>query len=1032
MTERFRRLILILALTILLPSIAAHAQTVGIGAVRGTVWDHDLDVPLSGARVSIAGTNLVAVSNQDGAFLLERVPAGMHTVVVSKDGYERQVLSAVAVTGGQITEIRPEISAEVVEMDELVVTGSDPLGNEEAGLLEIRAESVNLQDSISAELITKAGVSDAAGALKLVTGASVVGGKYATVRGLSDRYTGTTLNGIRVPSPDPRRRAVQVDLFPTGTIESVTVTKTFTPDLQGDFTGGGVDIRTKSIPEQEFFKVSLSGEYNTGSSNNDRFLTYKGGGVGAVGISGDSRDLPDYIKQNPQPPGIPRARITSGPGASTPTAAENQAAATNDAYTRSFDPVMGVSTEQGVLGTSASVVAGNRHDIDEHSLFGWMAAWSYSRKQDYYENGVNNTAGVGSPNEGFIVSKLRDDRRGQEEVLMGLLANAVVERGNDHRYTFRLVANQGAEDEARLQLQSADLVEQNQSIQYVERTLISPQFEGNHTFRGKADGKLWGMKFSDVKLDWKAAINFTRQFEPDVRFFRNNFDPVTGRAFKIGGTSDAELFLRVFRDIHEHNGQIAADLTLPFTQWTDTEGKIRAGLYVDSGTRDYSQLSVTYHFNDLQIRPRTASDIPAWQYNSSLPTFFVDRDCASGSCGDYPLWTDVFLEANRIGLATNLDTISNQILWYAAPIGTDVIYDADQDLRAVYAMAELPLRANLMLNAGARWESTKIGIDPSAPFHSENKLYVIAEDEAGNRGLSLVNASVAAARVDESALLPAVGLSWEMRPAMHLRGSWSKTIARPTFRELAPVATQEYLAGDQFIGNNTLQISDITNYDLRWEWFRKSGEVLAASVFYKTLENPIEYISFAIASSAYVQPVNYEHGTVKGFELEARADLDTIWSKLKGFAIGANYTKIDSSVDVPEDEQQSLAPSGLNVAERRLLGQPSSIFNINATYDNERTGTSAGIFYNRVGTILLTGAARGDTDQISDVFEDVNANLDVTVSQKLKRGISLGFRLRNALEGDQGTFYLRPSGERFQKFQRPTNRTFTIGVSFTE
>ena len=128
-------------------------------------------------------------------------------------------------------------------MEELVVSGADLLSSSEFGLLDIRAASVSIQDAVSAELIRKAGASDASDALKLVVGASVNEGKYATVRGLSDRYTGTTLNGVRVPSADPRRRAVQVDLFPTGTIDSVTVTKTFQPDLQGDFTGGGVDLR---------------------------------------------------------------------------------------------------------------------------------------------------------------------------------------------------------------------------------------------------------------------------------------------------------------------------------------------------------------------------------------------------------------------------------------------------------------------------------------------------------------------------------------------------------------------------------------------------------------------------------------------------------------------------------------------------------------------------------------------------------------------------------------------------------------------
>src|SRR6185369_7065936 len=130
-------------------------------------------------------------------------------------------------------------------------------------------------------------------ALKFVVGASVVGGKYAVVRGLLDRYTGTTLNGVKVPSADPRRRAVQMDLFPTGTIESVTVTKTFTPDLQGDFTGGGVDIRTRSVPDGPLLAGSVGAEYNTKASGNDRFLSYPGGGARYLGFAGSERDLPE-------------------------------------------------------------------------------------------------------------------------------------------------------------------------------------------------------------------------------------------------------------------------------------------------------------------------------------------------------------------------------------------------------------------------------------------------------------------------------------------------------------------------------------------------------------------------------------------------------------------------------------------------------------------------------------------------------------------------------------------------------------------
>jgi TonB-dependent receptor len=517
-----------------------------------------------------------------------------------------------------------------------------------------------------------------------------------------------------------------------------------------------------------------------------------------------------------------------------------------------------------------------------------------------------------------------------------------------------------------------------------------------------------------------------------VRFFRNAFDPVTGVGSKIGGTTDAELFLRVFRDIKERNNQVASDLTIPFTQWTSTEGRFKTGLYFERGFRDYEQRSYTYRFFSQQLRPRSASDVPAWRYNQRIgnPGFVVSQDCASGACGPDLLWSDVFLSPDRIGIADNLSTISNQTLWYAEPLGTDVFYTGDQEILAAYAMGEIPLNATWRLTAGARWEKTRLDILPTAPFDPQNRLFVIVKN-GENRGLALVPADLAAARIDEAHVLPALGLSWEMRRAMQLRFSWSSTIARPTFRELAPVATAEFLAGDQFIGNNELRISDITNWDLRWEWFPRAGDVLAASVFHKTLKNPIEYISFAVASNSYVQPVNYDRGEVRGFEIEARTGLDALWDKLKGLAIGANYTDLESTVEVPLDEQRSLEAFGLAVPERRLLGQPDSVLNVNLTYDNERTGTSAGIFYNRVGEILLTGAARGDTDGIADVFEGTDEDLVLTLSQKLRGGVSLGLRLRNLLEDDALTFYRRPGGDTATKTLRQSNRTISFSVSWS-
>ena len=200
------------------------AQEGGTGSLRGSVTDKDFEVPIPGVRLTLVEARRATVTNAQGQFVFEGVPAGTYTLTADKDGYERKIVASVSVAPGRLSELRVEMASEVVDMEELVITGADLLSSGEVGILEVRATATVIQDAISSDLIKRAGVSDVTGALKMVTGTSVAEGKYATVRGLSDRYTGTTLNGVRVPSADPRRRAVQMDLFPTGTVDSITVT----------------------------------------------------------------------------------------------------------------------------------------------------------------------------------------------------------------------------------------------------------------------------------------------------------------------------------------------------------------------------------------------------------------------------------------------------------------------------------------------------------------------------------------------------------------------------------------------------------------------------------------------------------------------------------------------------------------------------------------------------------------------------------------------------------------------------------------
>jgi TonB-dependent receptor len=1000
--------ILVRAVAALVISItAARAQGSGVaGAIRGRVTDKDFDVALSRVRVTLVEALLATSTNEDGRFVFENVPPGTYTLSFTKDGFERQVSAGVVVAPGQIAEVDVELASEVVEMEELVVKGEDLLGNTEIGLLDVRAESTTMQDAISSELIGQAGASDAAGALKLVVGATVADGKYATVRGLSDRYTGTTLNGVRLPSADPRKRAVNIDIFPTGTIESMTVTKTFTPDLQGDFTGGGVDIQTKSVPEEKTLSISVGAEYNSNATGNEAFLTYDGGGINASGFDEGDRNLPAIA--NTTLPRFPRFSTNPAPE-------DVEASQKYDATTRAFAGVIGTSQEAPGPNGSFSLVYGDKREFETTGKLGWIAALTYNDKYGFFADGINNTAYVSVKGEPMTLAKNRSDSQGIEELLIGFLGSVTYRPNDANDFTFRLVGNQSTEDEARFQVetQNATLIEQNQTLHYTERSLASAQLLGKHRFEGGKRGA-----FGAPELRWLAAFNTTRQDEPDVRFFRNLLDMANHTSTRPPNSTDAQNTRRIFRNIDETNAQGSADVTAPFTQWTQSEGTIKAGLYYESSDRDYTQDSFTYTF------PRQAGSPsnPDVRENNALASYTNDDPDA--------LWTDVFLDPDRIGLASNTPPAPNQLLWTLIPLGTDVDYTGDQTIEAVYAMTELPVSPKVKLVAGVRYESTAIGVIPENQAFGRVEI-IIQDPVSGAYGIAQVPEEQAIADIDESQILPSIGVIWEIVSGMRLRASWAKTVARPTFRELAPVATEEFLFGDEFVGNPDLTLSSIKNWDLRWEWFRRPGDVLAASVFKKDLTDPIEYINFSAANRSFIQPINYETGELTGIEVEARTKLDVLHPALANVTAGGNITWLESSVDVPDEQQAFLAAFGLDEPTRALQGQPEAIVNLNLTYDDEERKVSAGLFYNVVGRTLITGAATGLDGATPNVYQEPFQLLDATFEKTFKHGVKLLVKGKNLLAPDARAIYRTPYGDQETKTLRETARVFGVTVGWS-
>jgi len=229
----------LLLLIISLLSFSSFSQS---GIITGTVNDGEYNDILPFANVIVKGTLKGALSDFEGKYNLELTP-GTYTLEFSFVGYQTKEINEIILKNGESINIDVTLKAASAELDEVVIKTSLKRNTEES-VLKLQKNSINLMDGLSLESIKNSGAGDIASAVKSIPGVSIQRGKYVYVRGLGDRYTKTSLNGVDVPGLDPDRNTLQLDLFPSSILENVLVIKSATADQSADFTGGAINIIT--------------------------------------------------------------------------------------------------------------------------------------------------------------------------------------------------------------------------------------------------------------------------------------------------------------------------------------------------------------------------------------------------------------------------------------------------------------------------------------------------------------------------------------------------------------------------------------------------------------------------------------------------------------------------------------------------------------------------------------------------------------------------------------------------------------------
>jgi outer membrane receptor protein involved in Fe transport len=937
------------------------------GRIAGKVVDAETGETIIGASVIIEGTSKGAATDIDGNYNIRNLEPGIYIVLIHSISYTRQRVTGIEVKAGEVYTLDVALTTETESLNELVVTAQAVLNNE-AGLLSLRKRSISFSDAISAENISKSGAGTAAAAMRKVTGASVVSGKYVYVRGLGDRYTTSHLNGLELPSSNPDKKSFQLDLLPSNLIENIVTLKTFTPDKPGNFSGGLVDITTKSIPERLFFTVSLKQGYNTTTSLNDLLLGEKGA-TDWLGYDNGMRGLPLVVaeRQGTTFPGATQARFSE------------EAAADLDLIARSFNSTFLPQERTVGLNQSYSIGFGNRHQIKDNIDFGYSLNYSYGLDYSGYSNGRNGRFMLlGQFDDVQSLERNYDlnDQKGSQLVDWGFLGTAGLIVGSSTKINFNYLQTQSGENTGRYlngywqQLNSETREFRSRANQFTERDLSSYQLSGKHSFKG----------LNNIQLDWNTAIQSNGQNQPDFRVMASDaqfvMDNNTGMIVDTllnNDNSQHSRPARLFRELNENKLSGTVDLTIPF-ELPNQIVKLKVGGLLESTERDFIERRYdirqgnNFFMNQFDSEEEFLSQVGILGYNPN----------------------------------NNQPIIGN----YVVSATTDrSAYDATQDISALYAMIDFNLTRKLKLATGVRYEFTKM--------------------QSASRDTTLLD-SDRFGEINNKDLLPSAILIYSLTENVNLRAAVSRTVALPTFRELAPYISFDFVGSLLFRGNPNLERTLITNYDLRWEYYPTPGELYTISGFYKTIENPIERVLRFDISVDAESIQNVDNAEVFGVEFEARKRLGFLGDFFEPFQITANLTLVHSEVDIPEAELVEMRKTKSDPDTKRALsGQSPYIVNVDLGYENPRIGLATNLSFNKFGDRLSNVTYGG----APNVFERSYSSLNFNLNKNLGRFIELSFSANNLLDPNV-TYSQIFKGDEYLYQQYKRGRTYSLGVKY--
>jgi len=951
-------------IALLLTSSLVYSQ----GTISGTVFDGETGETIINATVQVLGTSKGAVTDFDGNFSF-KLKSDTYDLKISFISYETILVKKVFVANNETTILEEiKIDQKSEEMAVFTVVG-EQVRNTEGALDIIKMNDVKMLDGITSDKIKLTGDGTAGEAAKRITGVSVDGGKYIYVRGLGDRYTKTTLNGVSIPGLDPDRNSLQMDIFPSNLISNIIVSKNFTADLSPDFAGGAINIETTAFPDKKVFDVSFGVSYNPQMHFNNEFLSYEGGNTDFLGFDNGTRSLPTNANSNNIPTPIS--------GASKEEVYD---------FVTSFDKELGAKQQTSLTDYSLALTFGNQFDLknQKSKRISYIMSASYKSEYKFYDNVTYGEyqKSLESSDTELKYATVQNGQIGERQFLIGLLGG-IAYKTNEDQLKFTAMHLQNAEKRAAQfnidnngeAVGQSGYIASSDNLEFNQRGLTNFLLEGEH-IREK----------SNWEINWKLSPTFSSSEDPDIR--KTAFTNAPLDTFFSAGAGGNPT--RIWRNLNEMNLAAKVDLTKKYS-FREKEGKLKFGFSEIYKSRDYEIL-----FFDVQF-------FGGQNWTNSNPNKVLDQENLYTQGGN----NIYFQSGNKNPNPNSYESSVNNI--------------------GLYVSNEYMLSKKLNTIVGLRAENY-------VQRHTGRDQLYASGDEFN--GTNLEDEKV----LESFDLFPSVNLIYKVKEKQNLRFSYGRTIARPSFKELSFAQILDPISNRIFNGSlfkyadwdGNLQETRIDNLDVRWELYKKVGQMISVSGFYKFFDKPIELVRIPEQqTSTEYQPRNVGDGMVLGLEFEFKTNIEMISSEKNIFSLSGNLILVNSQITMTDAEYNSrngYIKKGESITNKRqMAGQSPFVVNCGIMFTNKESEIQSGLFYNVKGPTLYIVGAGLFPDIYTDPFHSLNFSINKKIGKDKRTKID--FKVSNLLGDNNYNYYSSFEAENQPYSEFNIGRTVSVGVS---